>query len=999
MAKVGAATSTNGAYNPTSTNPDAVKTWDEAKKQAQDAGILWERPKDDKRSADDILKDTPILRDLGNQEHVRDLLQDRVGGDIKTDADAAFRAAQILEHIEKLDGDGKRIAGGDIGNGRVDGFTRGGEARHNTEAGRLKDFGEQGFSVLKGKLPHASTANGNPEARKQAEDLDIKWELPESDKRSAKDIINDNPVLKNLGNQSNIKDMLKEQVGDFENDANAAYRASQVIDRVVMYNEKGEVLSGTDVSNTSIDGFTKGGEAKHGTEAGRLQDFGKYGFSSLPKINKTEDSSYKDFIDKNKSADETSKIFAKYASLINQNYDLIKGKTGAGDGLTIKDLQNFKDQNPQIGNDLKEALNFWSQPGAFSKLETGANPLTSKPDGKLSKDDITGWIKNEAPKDSSSAMSFLSSIVNKNVVSGVDTSKLNKDIFEHPEKHSTEDKAAALQELLLAQQLVVKGGQSGMWGDDYSKVAISNIARTNPDPKEILKDIDKQIDILQGDPEVVKYLNENSAKQMDKLLEGNKGLKDALQKTYEDDIKSGKALDKIWDSASKDGKTDQRSALAEFVTNAKLYQSALKMDPKAAAKDIQDAVSKSKHIGEFKSYYENQLVSGDRLKAMLKDHSFQDAVSTFSMETALYGSVLPPEFTEKLDKKLNENFTNLANEHIADGGSFKDIQKVFGLEGSGDLDVEKVQKLIEEVSKTNPDFFLNKDGVLIKPEQIVASLRGDWDSLRQGTKTLKEVMDIKGSTGANATDKGILHGVSGLLMAGITIARGAGSGGPLSDKQKVDITIGSVQAVTLLAEGGAKGYQDYLKGLNSNVKESLGKLNDKLRFLVSDPAKMQVELNDRMGKNAKSLEQSAKGVGAIANVIGSAYSLFEGVKALRSGDKVSAGMNLTSGALGIMAGGASAIEAGAGLFFPNLAKTALSALGFTGGVLGILSAGAGILAMLPSLIQEGKAQQKANDFGNLLGSYLTKYEIDGVPNGNIGDLPDSAWPKDTSVAS
>lgn len=172
------------------------------------------------------------------------------------------------------------------------------------------------------------------------------WELPKDDKRSVEEIIDANPLLKNLGNQSGVKDMLKERVGDFEKDANAAFRAAQVLDRVTLYNEKGEAQSGGQVFNSSIDGFTKGAEAKHGTEAGRLQDFGKLGFAVLPELKKTEDiGSYKDFLKANPDADEASRQIARYAAIIDENYDAIKGKTGSSD-FNAEALTAYKEKNP-----------------------------------------------------------------------------------------------------------------------------------------------------------------------------------------------------------------------------------------------------------------------------------------------------------------------------------------------------------------------------------------------------------------------------------------------------------------------------------------------------------------------------------------------------------------------------------------------------------------------------------------------------------------------------
>jgi hypothetical protein len=266
----------------------SVSAWEQAAQQAKDVGIRWERPADDQRSAQDIIDASPILKNLGNQSGVKDKLKERVG-DFEKDPDAAYRAVQVLEHVEKFDESGNRLVGGDVDNGEVNGFTKGGDAKHGTEAGRLQDFGKYGFTNLKGELNHISDAPDNTEAREQAEKLGIVWELPSNDKRTAQEIIDSDPLLKNLGNQSGVRDMLKERVGDFETDADAAYRASQVLEHIETHDADGNVLSGGDVGNGSINGMTKGGEAKHGTEAGRLQDFGKYGFSALKGPELTED--------------------------------------------------------------------------------------------------------------------------------------------------------------------------------------------------------------------------------------------------------------------------------------------------------------------------------------------------------------------------------------------------------------------------------------------------------------------------------------------------------------------------------------------------------------------------------------------------------------------------------------------------------------------------------------------------------------------------------------
>ncbi|OWJ65557.1 type III effector HrpK domain-containing protein [Inquilinus limosus] len=999
MVKIDAATTHPGPSKAKSeTDPETVNAWEEATKAAKDAGIQWERPKGDNRSAQDIINDTPLLRDLGNQSGVRDMLEKRVG-DIDTDADAAYRAVQVLEHVEKFDEDGNRIAGNDVNNGRVDGFTKGGDARHGTEAGRLQDFGKYGFDNLKGKLETPASAGDDKDARAQAEKAGIKWELPDGDKRSAQDIIDGNPLLKNLGNQSGVKDMLKERVGDFEHDADAAYRAIQVLDRVTMMDEDDNALSGDDVANSSIDGFTKSGEARHGTEAGRLQDFGKYGFETIRDVKKPEDiGAYKDFLKANPDADDASKKIALYGAILGENFDAIRGKTGSGDTLTADALKKYKDENPQISQEFKEALDFWSQPGAFGTIETAQDPLKLKPDGKLSQGDVKNWLTSQAPKDAASAISFLSGVADRNTVSGVDTSKLDKDIFEHPEKHSTEEKAAALQDLLTAQQLITQGAAAGMWKDDYSIVSIANRVRSHPDPQKLLEDVNDHIETLQSDPEVVKYLGENSAKQITKLLDDNKGLKDALQKSYDSEIKSGKTLDGLWDARTKDGKTDQQAVLAEFFGSAQAFQGALGIKDAA---DIQGAVKNSKHAGEFRDFYEKSLASGDRLTELLKTNSFEKATSAYSMEVALYNAALDPEFTGKFDKQLSENFTRIAQENAFKDVSFDDMKTAFGVNGGDTLDEEKVKSYIEQVGKDNPELFINQDGTVAKPDQILAGFRGDWDLLRQGAKTVNELkLFSPDSSVKGAADKGVLHGVSGLFLAGVTIAKGASGSGKLTDRQIVDITTGSIQTATIMTEGGVKGYRDYLTGVKGKLQ---GDLLDHVGSLLDDvsPESQALQdkdkLTDKLSSNLGKLEQAAKGLGGIVGIAAGAYGIFDGVQAIRKGDTVTGGISIASGSLGAIAGLASAVEGGLALFAPNVARL-IPAL--AGGVFGLAAAGVGALALLlPGLIAEGKQQKRADDFGELLSSYLTKYEIDGVKNGDIWDVPEEDWPDSGSGTS
>jgi hypothetical protein len=962
--------------------------------KAKDAGIEWQLPEGDKRSAQDIIDDTPLLKNLGNQGGVKDKLKERVG-DFETDPNAAYRAKQVLEHIEQLDESGNRVAGNDVGNGKVDGFTSHHEARHGTEAGRLQDFGKYGFDNLKGELKSPANVGSDEQARKAGENAGIVWELPEDDKRSAQDIIDANPLLKNLGNQSGVKDALKAQVGDFDNDPDAAFRASQVLDRVVGYDENVKVLSGDEVSNSSVDGFTKSGEARHGTEAGRLQDFGKYGFESLPKAQASEDiASYKDFLKARPDADDGSKQIARYAAILEQNYDSIRGKTGADGALTEQNIKDYKDANPQLSGEEKEALDFWSQPGAFKMLDTAGSPLADHPDGQASKADIQNWLKNTAPADATGLTSLLSSVVSGNLTSKVDTSKLGKDVFEHPENYTAEEKAAVLLDLQNAQKLVVDGANAGMWGDDYGKVAIANGSGAFWEPDKVLQDINDHISILQNDEATANYLKDNGDKAMQALFQSSPGLKDAVTKTYEEQIKSGKALDQAWDAATKDGKTDQTEALTNFYATAQSMQSMLGIDNAA---EIQAAVGKSSHSEEFKAHYKDSLASGERLRDLLKTETPEAAASAFSMEVALYNATLDPEFTAQFDKQLNDNFSSIVQEHAFDGATFDDMKTAFGKDGGADLDEDKVRKLIEQVRQESPELLMNQDGSVATTDQVLAGFRGNWDMFRQGTKALDkmnklDMFDLSGDAkGAYAS--GTLHGVSGLFLAGMTIARGAQSAGKLTPRNIVDITTGSIQTATVLTEGGTKAYQQYLDKAIKNGEQSLDDMKTgKLPSDLLDQIKGNVK-NDKNAKIiSKNFEEGAKGLGGLAGIAAGAYGIFDGVQAIRRGDKLTGGFGITAGSLGVMAGAASTVEGGLGLLGANLPRF-LPALASAAGVLGFLGAGVAVLgAIIPGLVKEGQQQAKADDFAQVLGGSIERYGIDGVKDGTISDIPTKDWP-------
>lgn len=114
------------------------------------------RPPGDTRSAEQIIEDNPILKNLGDEKDInRSLAYKRLGDwtinnpDPDARADAAFNAARVLNYIDtSLSAMGKD-RGKSHDNGVLEGITSSGDARRGTPAGMWKDFTEQGYTALR----------------------------------------------------------------------------------------------------------------------------------------------------------------------------------------------------------------------------------------------------------------------------------------------------------------------------------------------------------------------------------------------------------------------------------------------------------------------------------------------------------------------------------------------------------------------------------------------------------------------------------------------------------------------------------------------------------------------------------------------------------------------------------------------------------------------------------------------------------------------------------
>ncbi|MBN8228368.1 hypothetical protein JYK02_12735 [Corallococcus macrosporus] len=173
--------------------------------------------------------------------------------------------------------------------------------KQQLSAGPVRDMSARGFSPLDSfepaavinrcptppvaAAPQPPSGSGVPSANDKR---------PAGDNRTAAQIVDDSPVLKKLGRQKDIKfDELCKQTGidpkldlkDPKQNADAVYRLTKVLEFI----DSAKASTGGDRSNKvqdgkgdgNIEGITKDGDARHGTEAGMLKDFAEKGYSFL----------------------------------------------------------------------------------------------------------------------------------------------------------------------------------------------------------------------------------------------------------------------------------------------------------------------------------------------------------------------------------------------------------------------------------------------------------------------------------------------------------------------------------------------------------------------------------------------------------------------------------------------------------------------------------------------------------------------------------------------
>ncbi len=203
--------------------------------------------------------------------------------------------------------------------------------------GKNRDAGEQARpNAMQAVLPLSGTGQQaavdggvRPVLKQSEKDVSSKPTAstgrPDGDNRSADEIIEANPILKNLGSQKDInREGAYKQLGDWtannkdpEARADAAYNAAKVLN----YIDTSQGADGKDRSQVSgkgdLYGITKDGDARHGTPAGNWKDFTEKGYGALKddhRLDKTNDPwVYKDGTNKSEFKGAITNIGQKLA--------------------------------------------------------------------------------------------------------------------------------------------------------------------------------------------------------------------------------------------------------------------------------------------------------------------------------------------------------------------------------------------------------------------------------------------------------------------------------------------------------------------------------------------------------------------------------------------------------------------------------------------------------------------------------------------------------------
>lgn len=980
----------------------------EQEKLANSFGPGQKRPEGDNRSARDIIDQNPSLKNLSNEQ--KDDLKKYVG-DYEKDPDAAYRADQVIKHIEEYDSDGNKIKNKDaIGDSKIDGYFKGkggkNEANPNTEAGRLQDFGKEGYKSLKGGeepyLPENKGPNGEDRQKETLRDdkFGPDQSRPKGDDRTVQEIIDDNPTLKNLSDQQ--KKELKEKVGDYEINPDAAYRAEQVIKQIEEFLAGGTPVKNKDgINDGRLDGFfkTKDGtyEANPYTEAARFQDFFKDGYSSFrggPADAPATDipKSFQIPSDDKRSAQEIIEQSPALNNLDEKQKQQLKDKFGDYEkdpGLAyalakaMANIELFDSEGNAIKGTEKEINDPFN--GKIDGFNKNGGPEDNSEADRFEKLLDRGFPaldgdlgKKEPNKDTGAGMEkFSRDIMNDGLDRIIEDANLPKDrndMLEHPENYTTEQRAAAITELQKAMGNMVANPDL-FEGPEQHGVKPKPDGPGSEDIQGAADRINKAIEVLSND-EVVEYLGNQGSDSsgMQKELQSDPTRLSEAQALYDAMTKDGKSLD---DYIKKAGGNVIEGMKSYYQTLSVLNQ-ALGEDGKPLNDNVMVDLRDNPKFDDVFKAFDEEYRDPDTLTKLITEKGMTEEQATQEMtdRAELFSTFgAPPDV---IAAAMKENVTNYQLKDVA-----PDDMKGSGfVNPDGTVNEKFLNEAIDNVRKNDPDFFGSGDQKLTNG-QIITAFRGAFDAFRNTAKLgqARDKMNLgnflkKDGALNKMFGNGTMHAVSGLFAAGIGIARSQ-TGKELSPAEMAGVAGAGIQAFGL----GGQAFEFTQRGDPNKFKKLWKeKFPDTIRYYES-PADVA---------NAKKTWTSIMNYSKILNGSGGlmlgATGVAQGFAELDKGNKELAGLYFAQGGANTISAMGPLLESGSSFISQLIRGKGLSPLTtgrlFTGigGVAFVANVLAGVAVGVFLLVKDQKKDQSQREYNKEFVPILESYGLNNNEN-------------------
>ncbi|MDH2431369.1 type III effector HrpK domain-containing protein [Pokkaliibacter sp. MBI-7] len=358
---------------------------------------------------------------------------------------------------------------------------------------------------------------------------------------------------------------------------------------------------------TAIDTGGKDGKADGKITKKDLKSFAKI----MDKQLKGADEMMKDYMKAHPDADPQSLSMVRSAAMMYANDAVLRGaadykKVGANNQQdthysATADFEALANpaNNPDLSPQLAEAARLWSKPGMLSILEDaglkGKDVARHGGDGLVAKGDFKAFVEKLAPKNGAEFSDFMAYAAMLNAAAKVDISKLDGDVFEHPDQYSGAAKAAVLMKLQKTQQYVVAG-------------------RDIRDTDETEKDMQAKIDQLQSDADVQRFMETQVKANKQEIINSSPELARNVGQYMQSDVLTGNSLRKSLDQLGANPSAGQVSnALEDFRGEVQQYQ-----DLTGKTLDVADIVASRPDLARTLQQADKSVMDGSALTEQLK---------------------------------------------------------------------------------------------------------------------------------------------------------------------------------------------------------------------------------------------------------------------------------------------------------------------------------------------------------------------------------------------